>query len=264
MRPALRPLRGVHGVAELAGVAAGGQRPHEVRGSSGTGEERHGRRRLMSEVRHRFHEEMRDLEDAVQRTAAEAQSLLEKALEALAGGDPRLCDEVITGDDVVDRLYLDIERRIVNLFALQTPVASDLRLLTALLHINLHLERIADQAVNLAKLAKLVHGLPQNPNVLRRLEEMGAIALGMVTAAMDALARRDLDLARQLPEMDDPIDRLNRGMLHEVLEGSADRRVLEWGIRMHLVSRQIERIGEMRSTSASRWHSSSRGSSTSS
>src|SRR6266511_2563517 len=219
MRPALRPLRGVHGVAELAGVAAGGQRPHEVRGSSGTGEERHGRRRLMSEFRHRFHEEKRDLEDAVQRTAAEAQSLLEKALEALAGGDPRLCDEVITGDDVVDRLYLDIERRIVNLFALQTPVASDLRLLTALLHINLHLERIADQAVNLAKLAKLVHGLPQNPKVLRRLEEMGAIALGMVTAAMDALARRDLDLARQLPEMDDPIDRMN------------------------LVSRQIERIG---------------------
>src|SRR6266568_939248 len=232
MRPALRPLRGVHGAAELAGVAAGGQRPHEVRGSSGTGEERHGRRRLMSEVRHRFHEEMRDLEDAVQRTAAEAQSLLEKALEALAGGD------------LVDRLYLDIERRIVNLFALQTPVASDLRLLTALLHINLHLERIADQAVNLAKLAKLVHGLPQNPNVLRRLEEMGAIALGMVTASMDALARRDLDLARQLPEMDDPIDRLNRGMLQEVLEGSADRRVLEWGIRMHLVSRQIERIGD--------------------
>jgi phosphate transport system protein len=198
----------------------------------------------MSEVRHRFHEEMRDLEDAIQRMATEAQSLLEKALQALASGDLGLCDDVITGDDVVDGLYLDIERRIVNLFALQTPVASDLRLLTALLHINLHLERIADQAVNLAKIAKLVHGLPQNPNVLQRLEEMGAIALGMVAAAMGALARRDLDLARQLPGMDDPIDRLNRGMLQEVLEGSVDRRVLEWGIRMHLASRQIERIGD--------------------
>jgi len=80
----------------------------------------HGRRRLMSEVRHRFHEEMRDLEDAIQRTGAEAQSLLEKGVRALAGGRPELCDEVITGDDVVDRLYLDIERRIVKLFALQT------------------------------------------------------------------------------------------------------------------------------------------------
>jgi phosphate transport system protein len=198
----------------------------------------------MSEIRQRFHQEMRDLEDAVQRTGTEAQSLLEKALRALAGGGPRLCDEVISGDDVVDALYLDIERRIVKLFALQTPVASDLRLLTALLHINLHLERIADQAVNLAKIAKLTGGLPQIPNVLQRLEEMGAIALRMVAASMDALARRDLDLARQLPGMDDPIDRLNRGMLEEVLEASVDRRVLEWGIRMHLVSRQIERIGD--------------------
>ncbi len=74
----------------------------------------------MSEVRHRFHEEMSDLEDAVQRTGAEAQSLLEKGVRALAGGRPELCDEVIAGDDVVDRLYLDIERRIVKLFALQT------------------------------------------------------------------------------------------------------------------------------------------------
>jgi phosphate transport system protein len=198
----------------------------------------------MSEVRHGFHEELRDLEGAVQRTGAEARSLLEKALQALAGGDPGLCDEVIIGDDVVDRLYLDIERRILNLFALQTPVASDLRLLTALLHINLHLERIADQAVNLAKIAKLTGGLPRNPNVLQRLEEMGAIALRMLATAMDALARRDLALARRLPGMDDPIDRLNRGMLEEVLEGSVDRPVLEWGIRMHLVSRQIERIGD--------------------
>jgi phosphate transport system protein len=198
----------------------------------------------MSEVRHRFHEQMRDLEDAVQLAAAEAQSLLGKALQALADGDARLCDEVIIGDDVVDRLYLDIERRILSLFALQTPVASDLRLLTALLHINLHLERIADQAVNLAKIAKLTGGLPQTRNILRRIEEMGAMALQMVAAAMDALSRRDLDLARQLPEMDDPIDRLNRDMLQQVLEASVDKRVLEWGIRMHLVSRQIERIGD--------------------
>jgi phosphate transport system protein len=190
---------------------------------------------LMSEVRHRFHEEMREIEETVQRIGAEAQGLLEKALQALADGDVRLCDDVIAGDDVVDRLYLDIERRIISLFALQTPVASDLRLLTALLHINLHLERIADQAVNLAKIAKLTTGLPQIPNVLQRLEEMGAIALRMVAAAMDALARRDLDLARQLPGMDDPIDRLNRGMLQEVLEGSVDRRVLEWGIRIRRV-----------------------------
>jgi phosphate transport system protein len=198
----------------------------------------------MREIRQRFHEELRALEGEVQQTGTQAQLLLEQALQALAGGDPAICDQVISGDDEVDQLYLDVERRILHLFALQTPVASDLRLLTALLHINLHLERIADQAVNLAKITKLAHGLPPNPTVLQHLEEMGAIALGMVGAAMAALARRDLELARNLPEMDDPLDRLNRGMLQQVLAASDDQRVLEWGIRMYVVSRQIERIGD--------------------
>jgi phosphate transport system protein len=159
----------------------------------------------MREVRRRFHEELRALEGEVQRTGTQARLLLERALQALAGGDPAVCGEVIRGDDEVDQLYLDAERRILHLFALQTPVASDLRLLKALLHINLHLERIADQAVNLAKITKLAHGLPPNPTVLQHLGEMGAIALGMVGAAMDALARRDLELARSLPRWTIPL-----------------------------------------------------------
>jgi phosphate transport system protein len=114
----------------------------------------------MHEIRRRFHEELRALEGEVQQTGTEAQLLLERALQALAHSDPAICDEVIRGDDEVDQLYLDVERRILHLFALQTPVASDLRLLTALLHINLHLERIADQAVNMAKITKLADGLP--------------------------------------------------------------------------------------------------------
>jgi phosphate transport system protein len=198
----------------------------------------------MREVRRRFHEELRALEDEVQRTGTQAQRLLEQALQALTRRDLTLCEAVIRGDDEVDQLYLDIERRILHLFALQTPVASDLRLLTALLHVNLHLERIADQAVNMAKITKLAHGLPPNPTVLQHLEEMGALALGMVGAAMAALARRDLDLARKLPELDEPIDRLNRGMLGQVRGVSEDKQRLEWGIRMYVVSRQLERVGD--------------------
>jgi phosphate transport system protein len=198
----------------------------------------------MREVRRRFHEELRALEDEVQRTGTQAQRLLEQALQALTRRDLALCEAVIRGDDEVDQLYLDIERRILGLFALQTPVASDLRLLTALLHINLHLERIADQAVNMAKITKLTDGLPPIPTVLQHLEEMGALALGMVGAAMAALARRDLDLARKLPELDEPIDRLNRGMLGQVLGVSEDKQRLEWGIRMYVVSRQLERVGD--------------------
>jgi phosphate transport system protein len=198
----------------------------------------------MVEIRQRFHEELRALEGEVQQTGVQARLLLEKALGALAGGDLGRCGEVIDGDDEVDRLYLDVERRILHLFALQTPVASDLRLLTALLHINLHLERVGDQAVNLAKITTAAAGLPQNPTVLRDLTEMGAVAVGMVGTAMDALARRDLTLAHKLPELDDPIDELNRGMLAKVLAVSDDKGMLEWGVRMYVVSRQIERIGD--------------------
>src|SRR4029453_8546207 len=159
----------------------------------------------MHEVRRHFHAELRALEGEVQQTSTQARLLLERALQALARGDPVVCDEVIRGDDEVDQLYLDVERRILHLFALQTPVASDLRLLTALLHINLHLERIADQAVNLAKITKLAHGLPPNPTVLQHLGGVGGIAVGMVGAAMHALARRDLELARSLPRWTIPL-----------------------------------------------------------
>jgi phosphate transport system protein len=113
----------------------------------------------MREVRRRFHEELHALEGDVQRTGTQAQLLLEKALQALAHSDPAICDEVIRGDDEVDQLYLDVERRILGLFALQTPVASDLRLLTALLHINLHLERMQGGALTAAPMLDIVRNV---------------------------------------------------------------------------------------------------------
>lgn len=198
----------------------------------------------MNETRMQFHDELSRVEAHVQAMGAAAQDLFGRALRAVVNDDVTLCQKVIDGDDVVDEYYQRTEQRIMNLFALQAPVASDLRLLTALLHINLHLERIGDMAVNLAKIARLAGGLPQSPVVVGHLDEMGVIALRMIGASMDAFARRDLVLARSLPEMDEPIDRLNRGMLSEVLQIADDKRMLEWGIRMHVVSRQIERVGD--------------------
>jgi phosphate transport system protein len=198
----------------------------------------------MRQPRQHFQQELALLEQEVQVMGSGAISLLNKALRALTDPAAESTDEVIAGDDEIDRHYLNIERRILDLFALQTPVAGDLRLLTSLLHINLHLERIADMAVNIAKIAALVEGFPRSPKVLQHLDEMGSIALKMVGAALDAYRRRDVDLCRQLPTMDDPLDRLNRGMLAEVLAVGEDKRMLEWGIRMHVVSRQIERVGD--------------------
>jgi phosphate transport system protein len=195
-------------------------------------------------ARRHFHEQLQDLEAKVQDMGVAAENLLDLSLRTLSGRDPSLCDRVVAGDDEVDAYYLEIEQGIVDMFALQTPVASDLRLLTALLHITLHLERVGDMAVNIAKIAKVAWGLPRNASLVEQLEEMGALALQILAAAMDAFARRDLALCRKLTVIDDSIDRLNRGMLREVLEASSDKAMLEWGIAMHVVSREIERVGD--------------------
>lgn len=196
------------------------------------------------ELRADYHAELSRVEAHVQSMGAAAADMFAKGLRCVTSGDEKLYERVIMGDDVIDEYYARTEKRILRLFALQTPVASDLRLLTALLHVNFHLERVGDMAVNMAKIAQLAHGLPRSQRVLDHLDEMGGIALKMIGASMDAFDRRDLGLARQLPDMDEPIDRLNRGMLDEVLAFSEDKRMLEWGIRMHVVSRQIERVGD--------------------
>jgi phosphate transport system protein len=198
----------------------------------------------MVETRWHFHEQLAELESIILRMGQASHDLFSRALDVVATGNEEEADEVIAGDDQVDAFYMEIERGIVVVFALQGPVASDLRFLATLLHINLHLERIADMGVNIAKIAKAAHGLPPNPRVLATLQQMGAIALDMLTAAMDAFARRDVALARSLPERDDPLDDLNRGMLAEVLMDSDSRPMLEWGVHMHVVSRQIERVGD--------------------
>jgi phosphate transport system protein len=195
-------------------------------------------------IRRHFDEELRDLGLKIQAMGAAAQNLVQLALDGVVENKTESFDKVIVGDDEVDAYYLEIEHRILAVFALQTPVASDLRFLTALLHISLHLERVADMAVNIAKIGRLSVRLPRSEGVVRTLAEEGAIALRMISAAMDALRRKDLALSMQLPTMDDPVDRMNRGILKEILPICSDERMLEWGMQMHVVSRQIERIAD--------------------
>lgn len=199
---------------------------------------------MTHEARHHFHEELQRLERDIQAMGILARKSTERAINALVMEDVAECDLIIDDDDEIDRYYLDIEKGILDAFALQTPVAGDLRLLTALLHVNVHLERIGDIAVNVAKITKLAAGLTRIPQVVQHLEEMGGICLKMIEATMSSFADRDANLAAQLPKMDDPINRLNRGMAQHILEHADDKSLLEWGLRMQVVSRQLERVGD--------------------
>jgi phosphate transport system protein len=198
----------------------------------------------MSATRRRFHEELEQLELDVLAMGELAEVAVGRSMDALIAHDDLLSKEVVDGDDEVDARYLSVEERTLQVLALQTPVASDLRLLSVILHTNLHLERIADMAVNIAKIAHSVSDLPSTQTILTHLREMGDIVRPMVRTAMEAFGRRDLDLCLRLPEMDDPVDRLNLGMYQEVAALAGDEAALNWGLRMLLVARQLERVGD--------------------
>jgi phosphate transport system protein len=166
------------------------------------------------------------------------------AVRALAGRDRELAREVIAYDDEIDELFIQIERSIQSMLALQTPVARDLRLLLAMLHMNLLLERTADGAVTVAKLTQLVADAEPDVALVDTLVEMGERAEEMFRVALEAFANRDLAGAESLVELDEAIDRANRRFVERLVDVMAEPELREWGLRMVVVARTIERIGD--------------------
>ena len=192
-----------------------------------------------------FQDELAQLEAALQEEGDLVLRALRSSLNALARGDDELADEVIRFDDEIDRRYLAIETGVQSLLARQTPVAVDLRLVLAVLRINLHLERMADYCVTVAKLTKLMGGLDvTDDRILTSLEDMGQRAEQMIRVALDAFADRDLEKAKSLNDLDDLIDRANRRAVEDVLSLGDSPEEREYGLRMLVISRCVERIGD--------------------
>ncbi len=195
-------------------------------------------------ARPHFHEELEAIELEILGMGELAERAVARSVDALVRGDVDEADDVISHDDDLDERYMDIEARALSLLALQTPVATDLRMISAIIHINLHLERIGDMAVNIAKIYRSVADLPWNSTILQQIREMDDIVRPMIRVALEAFSHRDLELCMRLPEMDDPVDRLNLGMYEEVAALAADPAALDWGLRMNMVARQLEREGD--------------------
>ena len=191
-----------------------------------------------------FQEELDRLEANLQEESELVLRSLRGALNALQQQDAELADEVIAFDDEVDARYLEVSQGIEQLLARQTPVAVDLRLVLAVLHINLGLERMADLCVTISKLTKLSADLRYDETLVEAFEEMGARAEEMTRVAMRSFAERDRAGAESLVDLDELIDRANRRVVGHVLELGNDPAVREWGLRMIIVSRCLERIGD--------------------
>jgi phosphate transport system protein len=189
-------------------------------------------------------EELDELEAALQEEGELVLRALRGCLGALERQDTELADDVIAFDDEVDDAYVALEEGIQSLLARQTPVAVDLRTVLAVLHVNLHLERMADYCVTVAKLTKLVADVPPDETLVEAFEEMGARAEEMIRVALDSFADRDVERAESLVELDELIDRANRRAVKQVIGIGGDEERREWGLRMLLVSRCLERIGD--------------------
>jgi phosphate transport system protein len=166
------------------------------------------------------------------------------AVNALASQDVELCDEVIAFDDEIDARYHRIEKLVEEVLALETPVATDLRLVLASLHVSIHLERIGDQSVTIAKLTKLAADLEPGAELVEGLQEMGDRCEEMLKIALDSFAQRDVERARSLVGLDELVDRTNHRVVDTVLGMTGSGGDQEWGMRMIVVARCLERIGD--------------------
>jgi phosphate transport system protein len=198
----------------------------------------------MVDSRSHFHQELEALEQTLLDVADRCERMTAMAVDALTLADLELAGKVEVEDAELDRMYLDTHNRWINLMARQQPMGGDLRMMSALLHLNVTLERTGDQCVNIAKLARLCEGLPTRARIIEQIREMGDLVRPMIRTAAEAFVRRDADEARLLPAMDEPIDRINRVMYREVVDCAPDTRLIEWATHMMMAARALERIGD--------------------
>jgi phosphate transport system protein len=193
----------------------------------------------------RYQEELRSLEERTLSGIDIVVEQLDRVLEALQHQDVELASMVVLDDDRVDGRYLEVHQAILSLLARQAPVAEDLRLVAALLHVIKHVERMGDQCVNIAKVLPLAgHEPPVQEEIVERLRLMGSAARSEVLQAKAAFAGRDVALAQDLVRQDREINALNREIFAAAWQcgDEPDRR--EWAMHMVLVARALERIGD--------------------
>ena len=170
---------------------------------------------------------------------------LTRTLEAVEHQDIELAQLVVADDDRIDGRYLEVHQALITLLATQSPVATDLRLISALLHVLKNVERMGDQCVNVCKLIPLSgHEPPADEEMVRLILAMGRHTKTLIVQAKRAFEERDVEMAQDLVRLDDVVDNLNRDCFRLALEigDDADRR--EWAMTMLLAARAIERIAD--------------------
>jgi phosphate transport system protein len=194
--------------------------------------------------RHHFEADLRDLRQCVARMGGLVAGRLEACLRAFEGVEPDAAQFVLEHDDEINSLQIEIDERALRLLALQQPAAGDLRFITATIKANADLERIGDQAVNVAQTTQHLLGRPGLPHA-PRVAEAGRLALNMVRDGLKSFLERDTALARDVLERDDQVDAQKHQLLRElVYQMSQDPATIERAVSLVFISRDFERVAD--------------------
>jgi phosphate transport system protein len=200
---------------------------------------------MATETRSQYQEELDNLEASALGGLELASAALERTLEAVEHQDVELAQLVIADDDRIDGRYLEVHQALITLLATQSPVATDLRLISALLHVLKNVERMGDQCVNICKVIPLSgNEPPADEEMVKLILSMGRQTRTLIGQAKRAFEDRNVDMARDLVRQDDVVDNLNRDCFRLALEIGDDADKREWAMTMLLAARAIERIGD--------------------
>jgi phosphate transport system protein len=194
-------------------------------------------------MRAAFDQELTELRARLAELGEMVQAQLDHALAVLATGDTGAIQGIVGGDQQIDQLSAEIDWGLLRTLACQAPVASDLRLVAGLLHVNEHLERMGDLCVNLVRAMPELVERPPPAEVGATLTQMGAAVRRVVKAALACLADSDGAAAERLPALDATVDQLN-DRIFDQLEQITDPTAVAWATRLVLVARFLERLGD--------------------
>jgi phosphate transport system protein len=200
---------------------------------------------MATETRSQYQEELEGLEASALGGLDLVNAALERTLEAIEHQDVELAQLVVADDDRIDGRYLEVHQALITLLATQSPVATDLRLISSLLHVLKCVERMGDQCVNICKMIPLSgNEPPADEKMVELILAMGRQTRTLIGQAKRSFEGRDVEMARDLVRQDDVVDDLNRDCFRLALEIGDDVDRREWAMTMLLAARAIERIGD--------------------
>ena len=202
-------------------------------------------------MRNRFDEQLFELNREIIEMGAICEEAIASAVRALTTGDMELAGRVKANGSTIDQKERDIENRCMKLLLHQQPVARDLRLISAALKMITDMERIGDQAEDIAEIVTFLNGHTMED--IRMIEEMAREVIKMVTASVDAFVKKDVQLAKKVIEQDDIVDdyfsKVKSGIITLITENHADG---EFALDLLMISKYFERIGD-HATNIAEW-----------